>query len=228
MLLVLLVTCWVLATCQQALAQNLICDGQVRTINMAQAPFPESPPWTPWVGPAEFTCTRPLAGTSQSCGSKALDRCGDIQFDPILQGSGPTPGIIPPSNPLLFSLRPESNAYLTFLQFRAGDIGTGGAQIVGNYGAGSNLAPVTTSFSWATNGPTQSPDGNVVFDVCTNCTIGFGVKDLEVRAAAGAGFRSVALSQMFPDTRCEGSGVNNDGILWTGMTYSCVEVRMLP
>ncbi|KAF6260901.1 hypothetical protein COO60DRAFT_841279 [Scenedesmus sp. NREL 46B-D3] len=203
---------------------GLICDGQVRTLAMAQPPFPVSPPWTPIRTADAFTCRRPLPGTSRQCGATAADTCEALRFGPVLQSSGSTPGIIPPDNPLQFAIRPESPAYLTYVQFRAGGIGTAGARLRGLYSQSSPLQPATNDYAWAKNGPVQLPGGTVVFDACGDCRVGFGVEDLQVAAMPGAGFRAFELSQLFMDTRCEGSGVNNDGLLWDGiMRYRCAK-----
>ncbi|KAF8061406.1 hypothetical protein HT031_004497 [Scenedesmus sp. PABB004] len=212
-----------LAAGRAAAQGGLVCDGTLRQLDMAAAPFPSMPPWTPWVGPRDFTCERTAPGTTQKCASMAADVCGDIPFEPVVQASGPTPGIIPPNNPLSFKLRPDSPAYLTYVEFRAGDVGTGGALVRGVYGRGAGLPDVTTTYAWAKNGPTTLEGGGVVFDVCSDCRVGYGVKNLDVTARPGTGFRAFELSQLYADTRCEGSGVNNDGMLWSGMRYRCVE-----
>jgi hypothetical protein len=67
---------------------ELVCDGQLRTLEMATEPYPVSPPWTPWTGPPGITCRRTLPGTSQTCGSMASDKCQDIPFVPVVQASG--------------------------------------------------------------------------------------------------------------------------------------------
>jgi hypothetical protein len=204
---------------------GLICDGQVRTLAVAQAPFPTSSPWTPMRTADAFTCSRPLQGTTRQCGSMAADTCEGLRFGPVLQSSGSTPGIIPPNNPLRFAVKAESAAYLTYVQFRAGGIGTAGARLRGLYGQSSPLQFDSSDYAWAKNGPVQLPGGFVVYDSCGDCRVGFGVQDLQVAALPGAGFRAFELSQLYMDTRCEGSGVNNDGLLWDGnMRYSCLQV----
>lgn len=105
-----------------------------------------------------------------------------------------------------------------------GDIGTGGALIRGVYSPESSLQPEESGYSWVRNGPNVLPDGAVVFDSCGDCRLGFGVRDMSVAALPGTGFKAVQLSQLFADTRCEGSGVNSDGLMWTGMKYKCAEV----
>ncbi|WIA14752.1 hypothetical protein OEZ85_003238 [Tetradesmus obliquus] len=155
----------------------------------------------------------------------AVDTCEALRFGPVLQSSGSIPGIIPPNNPLRFAVKPESPAYLTYVQFRAGGVGTAGARLRGLYAQGSPLQAVSDDYAWAKNGPVQLPGGIVVYDSCGDCRVGFGVQDLKVTALPGAGFRALELSQLFMDTRCEGSGVNNDGMLWDGnMRYSCAQL----
>jgi hypothetical protein len=205
---------------------GLVCDGQVRSLAVAQAPFPTSPPWAPMRPADHLTCTRPLPGTTRQCGSMAADTCEDVRFGPVLQSSGSAPGIIPPDNPLRIAVKPDVPAYLTYVQFRAGNVGTAGARVRGLYAQSSPLQPVSNDYAWAQNGPVQLPGDLEVFDSCGDCRVGFGVRDLQVVALPGAGFRAFELSQLYVDTRCAGSGVNNDGLLWDGnMRYSCVEVR---
>lgn len=218
---------WAVLAPPPAAAQPLICDGKARLIDMAKPAFPNGPPWTPLNPADDWTCVRPLAGTSKLCGSMATDSCGAVEFRPILQSSGATPGIIPPDNPLQFKLSANVKGYLTSASFRAGNIGTGGARLRGTYAGTSTLNPVTLDFAWVKNGPTNLPDGTVVFASCGDCRMGFGIMDMTVTALPGAGFRTLELSQLYSDTRCEGSGVNNDGLLWDGsMSYTCVVVSV--
>jgi len=51
-----------------------------------------------------------------------------------------------------------------------------------------------------------------------------GIKVMSVSSANGAGFRGMELSQLYTNVRCGASGVNFDGIYWTGMKYVCIQV----
>lgn len=54
------------------------------------------------------------------------------------------------------------------------------------------------------------------------------MKTLNVTALPGTGFTRIELSQAFDNTGCSDAGatnVNADGMLWSGMRYSCILVR---
>jgi hypothetical protein len=53
---------------------------------------------------------------------------------------------------------------------------------------------------------------------------------MSVTSLPGTGFTRIELSQAFVDIACSDNGasnLNNDGMLWSGMKYSCVTVGWL-
>jgi hypothetical protein len=70
--------------------------------------------------------------------------------------------------------------------------------------------------------PVQLPAG-----ACSSCELGKGIQALSATALPGTGFTRIELSQAFDDTGCSDAGatnVNVDGMLWSGMKYSCITV----
>lgn len=208
-----------------AAAQELVCDGKLHNITMPSAPYPAGVPWAPITNQPDFTCTRARRSSGLQCGGARRFSCGAHVFEPVTFGSGSTPGIISPSNPVIFSLVDGSAKAFSFLQWTAVDVGTAGARLEGVYAPDSGLDNVVTTHEWVPNGAISLPDGKKLFGPCTNCELDAGIKVLSVSALPGTGFRGMELSQKYVDTRCEGSGVNDDGIYWAGMTYACVQVR---
>lgn len=210
------------------LAQSLTCDGKVHELSMPDTPYPETIPFAPIVNQPFFACIRPKQGldaeSNGECGAAPRYECENHVFEPVLYGSGQTPGIISPNNPVTINLKDDSDFYLTYLEWTAVDVGTAGARLRGVYGANSDLSPVTVNYAWTWNGRNALGE----FGPCSSCAQDKGIKMLNVSAIAGAGFRSMQLSQMFVNTQCAGgAGVNYDGLYWHGMKYACVRVSHL-
>jgi hypothetical protein len=207
------------------LAQSLTCDGKVHELSMPDTPYPDTIPFAPIVNQPFFACHRPKQGldaeSNGECGAAPRYECENHIFEPVLYGSGQTPGIISPNNPVTMSLKADSDFYLTYLEWTAVDVGTAGARLRGVYGASSDLSPVTANYAWTWNGRNALGE----FGLCSSCKHGQGIKMMNVSSITGAGFRSFQLSQMFVNTQCAGgSGVNYDGLYWHGMKYACVRV----
>lgn len=204
---------------------TLVCDGQVHELSMPDTPYPDSIPFAPIVNQPAFACMRPKQGldaeSNGECGAAPRYECGNHVFEPVMYGSGQTPGIISPNNPVTVALKADSDVFLTYLEWTAVDVGTAGARLRGVYGASSDLSPVTVNYAWTWNGRNALGE----FGPCSSCQPGQGIKLMNVSAIPGAGFRSFQLSQMFVNTQCAGgSGVNYDGLYWHGMKYACLRV----
>lgn len=209
------------------LAQSLTCDGKVHELSMPDTPYPDTIPFAPIVNQPFFACHRPKQGldaeSNGECGAAPRYECENHVYEPVLYGSGQTPGIISPNNPVTISLKEDSDFFLTYLEWTAVDVGTAGARLRGVYGPDSDLSPVTVNYAWTWNGRNALGE----FGPCSSCKQGQGIKMLNVSAIGGAGFRTFQLSQMFVNTQCaQGTGVNYDGLYWHGMKYSCIRVSV--
>jgi hypothetical protein len=210
------------------LTQSMTCDGKVHELSMPDAPYPDTIPFAPIVNQPFFACHRPKQGldaeSNGECGAAPRYECENHVFEPVLYGSGQTPGIISPNNPVTITLKEDSDFYLTYLEWTAVDVGTAGARLRGVYGGSSDLSPVTVNYAWTWNGRNAMGE----FGPCSSCKQNQGIKMMNVSSITGAGFRSFQLSQMFVNTQCAGgSGVNYDGLYWHGMKYACVRVSSL-
>jgi hypothetical protein len=158
------------------LSESLVCDGQTHELSMPDAPYPESIPFAPIVTQPFFACTRPKQGldaeSNGECGAAARYECDEHVFEPVLYGSGQTPGIISPNNPVTISLKGDTDFYLTHAEWTAVDVGSAGARLRGVYGSGSDLSPVTINYAWAWNG--RNSEGE--FGPCSSCKAGQGIK----------------------------------------------------
>jgi hypothetical protein len=222
--------CCILLPIPSAVGQGLVCDGTLRSLPMpAGFPLGDNEPYAPIDNQPGFGCVRGKPNLSiinnGACGGQPSFNCDLINtYAPIAFGSGGAPGIIAPDNQVIYSLQPSSTSYMTFIEWTAVDIGTGGAKLAGVYANTSSLPPVITDYEWTPNGPINV-NGTENFGACTSCIVGQGVTNMAVTAAIGAGFRSMQLSQLYFDVRCGASGANFDGMYWNGMNYICVEVR---
>jgi hypothetical protein len=204
--------------------QNIVCDGVERQIDMPAPPYPTSATgYAPITNQPDFTCSRADSNAGLECGARSNYTCESIVFAPITSSSGFLPTIIPPTNPIIYSLIPSSKYYFTHIEWTAVDIGTGGARLAGVYSNTSPLASVVQPYAWVPNGAIQV-DNTTLYGVCTNCVLNAGIKVMSVSSTSGAGFRGMELSQLYTNVRCGASGVNFDGIYWTGMKYICVQV----
>ncbi|WIA34918.1 hypothetical protein OEZ86_013204 [Tetradesmus obliquus] len=204
-------------TARTLLQSNVVtCDGTLRTIILPTAE-------APYTLPSGLSCGRPNGG---SCAGQNAISCKPFTDDkgligPITFGeeTSQAPLLINPDNPLVFTLAP--GLFMTSVAWKVYDVGTGGARLVGKYPAGSNIAADKVEHEWTL--PPGPIDGDGNCDACTNCTVGFGMKDMAVKARAGAGYSSFELSQIYAAPRCGKSCFDLDGSYWTGMAYSCVQ-----
>jgi hypothetical protein len=207
------------STARALLQSNaLTCDGTERTIILPTAV-------DPYTLPSGLSCGRPNGG---SCAGQDAITCKPFtdnngQIGPITFGNQPgqAPLLVNPNNPLVFTLSP--GLFLTYVGWRVYDVGTGGARLVGKYPAGSTIAADKDEHEWTL--PPGPIDGDGNCDACTNCTVGFGIQDLRVTSRPGTGYSSFELSQIYEAPTCGKSCFDLDGSYWTGMTYTCVQVR---
>ncbi|KAF6257661.1 hypothetical protein COO60DRAFT_1207072 [Scenedesmus sp. NREL 46B-D3] len=222
----------------------LTCDGTLRTLDMPNGPYPTGEPWNPpFNNQAGFTCARSAivqdcnasstsftnaVAAGKCCGAEGNVTCGKYFFNSVTTSSGDKRGIISPVAPIIFRLT-AGNAFLTFVEWTAIDVGTAGAKLVGGY-TNDVITPKTIVHTWTPNGPFQDnlgPNGSPIttFGPCSSCEVDKGITNMSVTAQEGAGFTRIELSQAFTNTACSGAGapgVNHDGMLWSGMKYKCV------
>jgi hypothetical protein len=117
----------------------------------------------------------------------------------------------------------ERGYYMTYVAWRVYDVGTGGAKMVGKYPAGSQIADDKIEHGWTL--PPGPVDGDNNCDVCSDCNVGKGIKDMRLDARPGTGYAAFEISQLYGSPRCGKSCFDLDGSYWTGMTYSCMQVR---
>jgi hypothetical protein len=126
-------------------------------------------PWNPpFNNQAGFSCARafgsPATCTNNKtaaaaissglcCGSAANTTCGAYYFGPITSSGGGTRGVVNPGNPIVYQIT-AADAFLTYIEFTAIDVGTAGAKLAGGYDD-DVIAPVVAVHNWTTNGPTR-------------------------------------------------------------------------
>jgi hypothetical protein len=206
-----------------------VCDGTIRSISLPLPPYGTSFPYDVYnLSGTNLQCSREK-GTA--CGSQQLVQCLPYSdtIGPITE-SGDGSLFIRPSDPIIITVT-EPSTYFTHISWVVYDVGTGGAKLVGNYGPdtlGKIHPPVAATHEWQPNGPQPDAQDNATYfcGTCGDCTEGQGIQNLQINAAAGLGFRSFKLSQLYEDLRCGATCFNLDGSYWTGMNYSCMTVRV--
>jgi hypothetical protein len=199
-------------------ASALTCDGTQRTIVLPSVSKPYSLP-------NGMSCGRPNGGFCDGLSSIVCKPFTDTDglIGPITYGNADgntAPLLISPENPLVFTLAPGS--FMTYVAWRVYDVGTGGARLLGRYPAGASKEKDIADYTWA-RAPTDI-DGDGHCDTCTNCEVGKGIKDMQLRADPGTGYTAFELSQVYSSPKCGASCFDLDSSYWTGMTYSCVQV----
>jgi hypothetical protein len=131
---------------------------------------------------------------------------------------------------LIFTVSNQS-IFFTHVTWTVYDVGTGGAKLVGVYGPnsqGQTQPAVEIKHAWEPNGPqegkTPETAGTFSCGACSDCHVGFGIKNMTANAGEGLGFRSFQMSQLYDDVRCGATCFDLDASYWTGMQYSCVTV----
>jgi hypothetical protein len=127
-------------------------------------------PWNPpFNNQAGFTCERLFANggcnpsnprrfnasiaADMCCGNEHNTTCGAYYFSPVTSGSGGSRSIVSPGNPIVYQLT-AAEAFLTYVEFTAIDVGTAGAKLAGGYD--DDVIPMVENVhSWTTNGPFQ-------------------------------------------------------------------------
>jgi hypothetical protein len=102
------------------------------------------------------TCTNPRTSTGAinsglCCGSAASTTCGALSFAPITSSGGGSRGVVNPDNPIVYQIT-AADAFLTFVEFTAIDVGTAGAKLAGGYDDDA-INPVVAVHNWTRNGP---------------------------------------------------------------------------
>uniref|UniRef100_A0A383W215 Uncharacterized protein n=1 Tax=Tetradesmus obliquus TaxID=3088 RepID=A0A383W215_TETOB len=228
----------------QAGSSALVCDGTVRPLAMPAGRYPTGSPWNPpFNNQPGFTCQRSYANpacadptsaagrrainSGDCCGSAASTTCDSFSFAPITSASGGARGIVNPEDPITYQVT-AADSFLTYVEFTAIDVGTAGARLAGGY-ENDVIPAVAAVHSWTPNGAVQAiaSNGSIIttYGACSNCQEDKGIKTLSVSALPGTGFTRIELSQAFDDVGCSeagSTGINADGMLWSGMRYSCV------
>ncbi|WIA34917.1 hypothetical protein OEZ86_013203 [Tetradesmus obliquus] len=195
----------------------LICDGNQHTIVVPTK-------LSPYTLPPGMSCSRPQGGTCSALQSIAClpftDNNGLI--GPVTYGDtqgGSAPLLIHPDNPLVFAMQPGH--FMTYVAWTVYDVGTGGAKMVGKYPAGSQIADDKIEHGWTL--PPGPVDGDNNCDVCSDCNMGKGIKEMRLDARPGTGYAAFEISQLYGSPRCGKSCFDLDGSYWTGMTYACMQ-----